>query len=203
MVTFCTMIIFYTKWWFLEIEVGLFGLLTILWKHHSWTESMQVEKQKKEKGRKNNKQGYVYASYQAAEMEFFEYYEKAYLPFFYRYFRWFDLNLAYASGYRSFETWLVNGWFKVDLLSDVKDFCQLLVTITWIAFFQHRFNQLCRLLAAVKMFTKRYMMIYFLLLHNFQTTSVNARWGQPFSSNLKAFQNKPQVECFCMLCSCG
>jgi len=123
--------------------------------------------------------------------------------FFYRYFRWFDLNLAYASGYRSFETWLVNGWFKVDLLSDVKDFCQLLVTITWIAFFQHRFNQLCRLLAAVKMFTKRYMMIYFLLLHNFQTTSVNARWGQPFSSNLKAFQNKPQVECFCMLCSCG
>jgi len=58
---------------------------------------MQVEKQKKEKGRKNNKQGYVYASYQAAEMEFFEYYEKAYLPFFLQIFQvvWFEFSLCF------------------------------------------------------------------------------------------------------------
>jgi len=29
MITFYAMIIFYTKWWFLEIEVGLLGLLII------------------------------------------------------------------------------------------------------------------------------------------------------------------------------
>jgi len=69
------MIIFYNKWWFLEIEVGLFGLLIVLWKYHSWTEIIQMEQQKKEKGRKNNKQGNIHASYQAAEMAFFEYYE--------------------------------------------------------------------------------------------------------------------------------
>jgi len=34
-----------------------------------------MEQQKKEKGRKNNKQGYIYASYHASEMAFFEYYE--------------------------------------------------------------------------------------------------------------------------------
>jgi len=34
-----------------------------------------VEQQNKEKGRKNNKQVYIYVSYQAAEMAFFEYYE--------------------------------------------------------------------------------------------------------------------------------
>jgi len=34
-----------------------------------------MEQQKKEKGRKNNKQGNIHASYQAAEMAFFEYYE--------------------------------------------------------------------------------------------------------------------------------
>ena len=71
---------FYTKWWYLEIEVGLFGLLTIIWKHHSWIESIQVEQQKKEKGRKNNKQVYIYTSYLAAEMEFFEYYVHQFLP---------------------------------------------------------------------------------------------------------------------------
>jgi len=75
MITFYTRIIFYTKWWFLEIEVGLFGLLIILWKYRSWTESIQVEQQKKDKGRKNNKQGYIYTSYPAAGTAFFEYYE--------------------------------------------------------------------------------------------------------------------------------
>jgi len=34
-----------------------------------------VEQQNQEKGRKNNKQGYIYASYQAAEIAIFEYYE--------------------------------------------------------------------------------------------------------------------------------
>jgi len=68
MITFYTMIIFYGTWWFLENEVGLFGLLIILWKYHSSTESNQVEQQKKEKGRKNNNQGYIYSSYHAAEM---------------------------------------------------------------------------------------------------------------------------------------
>jgi len=38
------MTIFYIKWWFLEI--GVFGSLIILWKCHSWTESIQVEQQK-------------------------------------------------------------------------------------------------------------------------------------------------------------
>ena len=69
------MIIFYNKWWFLEIEVGLFGLLIVLWKYHSWTEIIQMEQQKKEKGRKNNEQGNIHTSYQAAEMAFFEHYE--------------------------------------------------------------------------------------------------------------------------------
>ena len=70
MINFYTMIIFYAKWWFLEIEVDLFGLLIILWKYHISTESIQVEQQKKEKGRKNNKQGYICASYHATEMAF-------------------------------------------------------------------------------------------------------------------------------------
>ena len=35
------MIIFYVKWRFLEI--GVFGLLIIFWKCHSWTERIQVE----------------------------------------------------------------------------------------------------------------------------------------------------------------
>jgi len=39
-----------------------------------------VEQQKKEKGRKNNKQVYIYTSYLAAEMEFFEYYVHQFLP---------------------------------------------------------------------------------------------------------------------------
>ena len=57
-------------------------------------------------------------------MAFFEYYEYS---FFLRTFQVFKngLNLAYAWSHRLFEAWLVNGWFKVDLLGDVKDFCQL------------------------------------------------------------------------------
>ena len=39
------MIIFYTKWLFLEI--GVFGLgLIILWKCHIWIERIQVEQKK-------------------------------------------------------------------------------------------------------------------------------------------------------------
>ena len=70
MITFYAMIIFYAKWWFLGIEVGLFGLLIILWKYHSSAESIQMEQQNKRKGRKNNKQGYICASYHAAETAF-------------------------------------------------------------------------------------------------------------------------------------
>ena len=112
--------------------------------------------------------------------------------FFYRYFRWFDLNLAHASGYRLFEAWLVNGWFKVDLLSD-KVFLPALSQYNLNRFFQHRFNQLCRLLAAAEMFAKRYVMIYFLLLHIFQTTSVNARWEQPWSIQPPSFPKQASV----------
>jgi len=36
-------------------------------------------------------------------------------------------------------------------------------------------NRWYRVLAAVEMFVKRYMILYFLLLHNFQTTNVNVR----------------------------
>jgi len=61
------------------------------------------------------------------------------------------------------------------LLGDVKFFLQGLSQYNSNRFFQHRFNQLCRLFAAVEVFAKRYMMIYFLLLHIFQATSVNAR----------------------------
>jgi len=43
-----------------------------------------MEQQKKEKGRKNNKQGNIYASYLVAEMAIFEYYEYQH---FFRYFR--------------------------------------------------------------------------------------------------------------------
>jgi len=32
------------------------------------------------------------------------------------------LNVAYAWSHRLFEAWLVRGWFKVELLDDVKDF---------------------------------------------------------------------------------
>ena len=70
MINFYTMIGFYAKWWFLETEVGLFGWLIIFWKYHSSAESIQVKKQKKEKGRKNNRQGYIYASYLKTEMAF-------------------------------------------------------------------------------------------------------------------------------------
>jgi len=46
--------IFYTKSWFLlEIEVFGIGLLMILWKCRSWTESIHVEHQKA--GKKKDK----------------------------------------------------------------------------------------------------------------------------------------------------
>jgi len=34
------------------LEIGIFSLLIILWKCHSWTESIQVEQHKEEKGKK-------------------------------------------------------------------------------------------------------------------------------------------------------
>jgi len=72
-------------------------------------------------------------------------------------------------------------------------------------FFQHRFNQLRRLLSAVETFAKRYVMIY--CISNFCTFSKQLLSlqgeGSLDSSSLKAFQNKSQVGCFCMLCSCN
>ena len=81
----------------------------------------------------------------------------------------------------------INSWFEVDLLDDVKVFFQVLANIAWTVFFQYSFNQLYRLLAAVEMFAMMYMMIYFLHLHIFQTTSVNARWGQPLLIQPQSF----------------
>ena len=46
---------------------------------------------------------------------------------------------------------------------------------------------MCRLLAAVELFSIKYMMNYFLPLHIFQTTSVNARWGQPWLIQPQSF----------------
>ena len=78
-------------------------------------------------------------------------------------------------------------------------FCQLFASrpITWTVFSWYRFNQLCRLLAAVEMFAKRYMVDYFLLLHIFQTTSVNARWGQPWIIQPQNFPKQVSGWCFC------
>jgi len=118
------MIIFYTQWWFLDIEGGLFGLLISLWNYNSWTESIKMEQQKKEKGRKNNKQGNIYASYLVAEMAIFEYYEYQHFFRYFRCLRCHDLNLAHAWRYRLFEARLVNGWFVVDLLGDFNFFAR-------------------------------------------------------------------------------
>jgi len=54
-------------------------------------------------------------------------------------------------------------------------------------FFFHRLNQLCRLLAAVEMFSIRYMMNYFILLHIFQNNQCQARWGQPWLIQPQSF----------------
>jgi len=37
-----------------------------------------------------------------------------------------SLNLAYAWSHKLFEAWLVNGWFKGDLVDDVKVFLPVL-----------------------------------------------------------------------------
>jgi len=66
-----------------------------------------------------NKEGYIHASYQVAEMSF--------LIVLWVFIFSTDisgilggLNLAYTWSHRLFEAWLVNGWFKVDLVGDVK-----------------------------------------------------------------------------------
>jgi len=47
------------------------------------------------------------------------------------------------------------------------------------------------------------MLNYFQLLHIFQTTVSTQDEGSLDWSSLKAFKNKSQVGCFCMLCSCS
>ena len=61
-----------------------------------------------------NKQTYVHAAYHVAEMAILSIMNT---HFFYRYLRWFDLANTWS--YRLFEAWLVNHWFKVDLVGDV------------------------------------------------------------------------------------
>jgi len=59
---------------------------------------------------------------------------------------------------------------------------------------------LCRLLAAVEMFSIRYMMISYFCAFFKQLVSMQDE-GSFDSSSLKAFQNKSLCRCFCMLCS--
>jgi len=73
-----------------------------------------------------NKHGYIHASYHAAEITFFEYYEYIFFVQMFQVFRWFDLNLAHAWSHRLFEAWLVNSWFEVDLAGDFKAFLSAL-----------------------------------------------------------------------------
>jgi len=47
------------------------------------------------------------------------------------------------------------------------------------------------------------MMNYFLLLHIFKQLVSMQDEGSLDWSSLKAYQNKSQVGCFCMLCSCS
>jgi len=49
----------------------------------------------------------------------------------------------------------------------------------------------------------RYTMNYFLLLHIFKQLVSMQGEGSLDSSRLKAFQNKSQVGCICMLCFCS
>jgi len=162
------MIIIDFKWWFLEIEV--FGILIILWKCYSWTESglfyvselkrldkflissdvahwWTLPSEKKTTcncysrdhttsfnlfdifflvykvilyycccaAKTVNKQGYIHASCQVAEMAFLSIMSTY---FFYRYFRWFEFSLCLTSQviWRLTSKWLV----KVDLVGDVE-----------------------------------------------------------------------------------
>jgi len=63
-------------------------------------------------------QGYIHASYHVAEMAVFEHCEYSFFLHIFQVFCvvWFSL---YAWSHRLFETWLVNGWFKVDFVGDV------------------------------------------------------------------------------------
>jgi len=47
------------------------------------------------------------------------------------------------------------------------------------------------------------MMNYFLLLHSFQTTSVNARLEQPWLIQPQSLPKQVSIGCFCMLCFCS
>jgi len=69
-----------------------------------------------------NKQGYIHASYQVAEMAFLSIMSRLHI---------FStdisgisggLNLAYAWRHSLFEAWLVNSWIKVDLVGNVEVF---------------------------------------------------------------------------------
>jgi len=61
--------------------------------------------------------GYIHASYHVAEMAILSMMNTHFFYRYLRYFSWFDL--AYAWSNRLFEAWLVNDWFKVELVGDV------------------------------------------------------------------------------------
>ena len=67
-----------------------------------------------------NKQSHIHASYQVAEMAFFEYYEYVFSTNISGIL--VGLNLAHAWSHRLFEAWLVSDWFEVNLLGDVRIF---------------------------------------------------------------------------------
>jgi len=79
-----------------------------------------------------NKQGYIHAFYQVEEIVCLSIMSTHFSTDISGIFS--GLNLAHAWRYRLFEAWLASGWFKVDLLGDVKVFCQLLASITWTVF---------------------------------------------------------------------
>jgi len=66
-------------------------------------------------------------------MACFKYYEYSFLYSFSGIFS--GMTLAHAWSYRLFEDWLVSGWFKVDLLGDVKVFLPALSQYTLNRFF--------------------------------------------------------------------
>jgi len=88
-----------------------------------------------------------------------------------------SLNLVHAwGGHWLFEAWLENAFFKEDWLGDAKVFLPVLSQYHLNRFcLSTELKQLRRLITAVEMFAKRHMINYFLLLHTYQTTSVNAR----------------------------
>ena len=97
----------------------------------------------------------------------------------------------------------------------LKLFCQLLTSITWTVLSYHIFKNFFSLptCCGYSVCAKRYIMNYLLLLHIFETTSVNARRGQLWlpqpqklfktSFRLGAFACVPCCCWICLVVACG